>query len=197
MAGLASSDSGELRASDDERDLALEQLRRRYAEGRLSHDTFLARIDAVLIARYRREVDSQLADLPRAPGAGPAPGAGGGRAARWLATWRERLGAAAGALGGRLAAEPARLVLPASTGRRFTIGRELACDLTIANLSVSRWHARLHFEDGRWMLSDMGSTNGTRLNGWRVTTSVPVADGDQVSFGGVCFVVASSARPVS
>ncbi len=193
MAGLLSSDSGELRASDDERDLALAELRRRYAEGRLSHDTFMSRVDAVLLARYRRELDSQLADLPQA---GPAPMAGLAwdprwRAVRWLAKWRFRVGTAAAALGGRHGPGAAPLVLPASTERRLTIGRELACDLTLADLSVSRWHARLHFEDGSWMLSDMGSTNGTRLNGWRVTTSVPIAAGDRVTFGSLSFVVAT------
>ncbi len=39
------------------------------------------------------------------------------------------------------------------------------------------------------MLSDLGSTNGTRLNGWRVTKGVEVRPGDQVSFGTVTYVI--------
>lgn len=188
MDGLLSSDSGELRASDGERDLALAELRMRYAEGRISHETFLVRVDAVLLARYRRDLDSQLADLPPAL---PPPAGLARRAARQLAELRIRLRGATAALSGRYRSSADALVLPASTDRRLTIGRDLACDFTLANLSVSRWHARLHFEDGRWMLSDMGSTNGTRLNGWRVTTSVPVTPGDLVSFGSVTFVLTS------
>lgn len=190
MASLLSSDSGELRASDDERDTALAALRLRYTEGRISHETFLARVDAVLLARYRKDLDSQLADLPPAE---PPPGGVARRAALRLTEWRARLKGAAAALRGGRHDRSACLVLPASTSRRMTIGRDLACDFTLANASVSRWHARLHFEDDRWLLSDMGSTNGTRLNGWRVTTSVPVAVGDRVMFGSVSFLIV--ARP--
>jgi Inner membrane component of T3SS, cytoplasmic domain len=81
------------------------------------------------------------------------------------------------------------LPLPPQHDRRFTIGRAMACDFTLADLSVSRWHARLYREDDQWLLSDLGSTNGTRLNGWRVTTAVPVKPGDHVSFGSLSFVI--------
>jgi pSer/pThr/pTyr-binding forkhead associated (FHA) protein len=54
---------------------------------------------------------------------------------------------------------------------------------------VSRWHARLERAVGRWVLTDLGSTNGTRLNGWRVQHPVPVQPGDQLSFGSARFVV--------
>ncbi|MGD0687234.1 MAG: FHA domain-containing protein [Streptosporangiaceae bacterium] len=39
-------------------------------------------------------------------------------------------------------------------------------------------------------MQDLGSTNGTRLNGWRVSSLVPVRAGDQVSFGAAGFVLA-------
>jgi Inner membrane component of T3SS, cytoplasmic domain len=84
---------------------------------------------------------------------------------------------------------PLPLPLPPQPDRRFTIGRAMACDFTLADLSVSRWHARLYREEEKWLLSDLGSTNGTRLNGWRVTTGVPVKPGDHVSFGSVSFVI--------
>lgn len=194
MASLLSSDSGELRASDEERDVALAELRHRFSEGRISHDTFLARMDAVLLAKYRGEVRSQLADLPQAAAGEPEPDRRRTRhPVHLIAGWRHRIGSAVAALAGGYRHEPPPLVLPSSTRQRFTIGRELACDFTLANLSVSRWHAKLHYEDGCWLLSDLGSTNGTRLNGWRVTTGVPLAVGDRVSFGSVTFVIASRA----
>jgi pSer/pThr/pTyr-binding forkhead associated (FHA) protein len=54
---------------------------------------------------------------------------------------------------------------------------------------VSRSHAGLRRKAGAWLLSDVGSTNGTRLNGWRVTEPVPVRAGDEVTFGSLTMVV--------
>ena len=42
---------------------------------------------------------------------------------------------------------------------------------------------------GGWRLRISGSTNGTRLNGWLVSSPVPVRAGDQVSFGSASFVL--------
>jgi hypothetical protein len=48
------------------------------------------------------------------------------------------------------------------------VGRHVECDLVLEHLSVSRRHARLSFRDGSWVLRDLDSTNGTRVNGRRV-----------------------------
>jgi pSer/pThr/pTyr-binding forkhead associated (FHA) protein len=85
---------------------------------------------------------------------------------------------------------PPPLRLPSGSQRRYTIGRELACDMTLGDQSVSRWHASLVRGPDGWLLDDLGSTNGTRLNGWRVTSPSQVRDGDLVSFGRVTFVLA-------
>ncbi len=62
--------------------------------------------------------------------------------------------------------------------------------MTLADLTVSRWHASLQRDPGGWLLADLGSTNGTRLNGWRVSSSpIHVRAGDLVSFGAVTFVL--------
>jgi len=45
------------------------------------------------------------------------------------------------------------------------LGRNPSCDVVLSDLSVSRQHARLVFRDGRWVLQDLGSTNGTMVNG--------------------------------
>jgi phosphoribosyl-AMP cyclohydrolase len=51
----------------------------------------------------------------------------------------------------------------------FAIGRDPACDIVVAHDSVSRWHARLaRAAAGTWLLSDLGSKNGIRLDGERV-----------------------------
>jgi pSer/pThr/pTyr-binding forkhead associated (FHA) protein len=80
-------------------------------------------------------------------------------------------------------------VLPAGAQRRYTIGREADCDMTLQDLTVSRWHASLQREPAGWLLSDLGSTNGTRLNGWRVNAPMLVGPGDRVSFGALTFVL--------
>jgi pSer/pThr/pTyr-binding forkhead associated (FHA) protein len=88
-----------------------------------------------------------------------------------------------------MAPRPPTLVFPAGGQGRFTIGRHLGCDMIVADLTVSRWHAGLHRAADGWLLADLGSTNGTRLNGWRVMGPVPVRPGDRVSFGAATFVL--------
>jgi len=82
------------------------------------------------------------------------------------------------------------LFFPPGQALRFTIGRDDGCDLVLRDLSVSRLHARLERHGTGWLLEDLGSTNGTRLNGWRVSGQVPVRPGDQVSFGAAGFLLA-------
>jgi len=189
-------DNDGVRASDADRDSAIGELRDRFAEGRLSQDTFLVRMDAALRAKERSELSELFTDLPAEA---KRPGSGGLRERlRWLRmavagrpprkTRRLRISRAQIPYPQPIL-PPLPLPLPPQPDRRFTIGRAMACDFTLADLSVSRWHARMYHEDEQWLLSDLGSTNGTRLNGWRVTTGVPVKPGDHVSFGSVSFVI--------
>ena len=58
-----------LRASDAERDHAVSELRNEFAEGRLSHDTFMYRMQSALDARHRGQLAGLFTDLPpRRPG---------------------------------------------------------------------------------------------------------------------------------
>ncbi len=68
------------------------------------------------------------------------------------------------------------------TPPEMIIGRDPRVDLFIDNLGVSRRHARLWWDRGRFMLSDLGSSNGTSVNGRRIETS-PVHEGDEVRIG--------------
>ena len=52
---------------------------------------------------------------------------------------------------------------------------------------VSRRHAALSRDGERWVLRDLGSTNGTRVNGVRVVEDVEVRPGDRVNLGGVVY----------
>jgi len=191
--GPASPSPLPLRASDAERDQVVGELRERFAEGRLSQDSFVDRMDAALRARERRELDGLLADMPSRRMAnavtGAIAGAFSGAAARWQAAAARRI-AAAWQAAGRLAAGAPALPFPAGRESRFTIGRDDGCDLVLADPSVSLRHARLDRDGTGWLLVDLGSTNGTRLNGWLVSSPVPVRTGDQISFGAVSFVLA-------
>src|SRR5258708_33831460 len=51
---------------------------------------------------------------------------------------------------------------------QLLIGRHPCCDVVLASPAVSRTHARLTFRDGTWILQDLGSMNGTKLNDVRV-----------------------------
>jgi predicted component of type VI protein secretion system len=76
----------------------------------------------------------------------------------------------------------------------MTIGRAPDCDCVIAEPSVSRRHASLRRAGERWLLRDLGSSNGTCVNGIRVTDEVEVRPGDQLNLGGVRFRAACRAR---
>lgn len=67
-------------------------------------------------------------------------------------------------------------------GSRLTAGRLDRCDLTITDSTVSREHAAFVRRGERWWVVDLGSTNGTRVNGRRAAEH-PIAAGDQVELG--------------
>jgi hypothetical protein len=165
-----------IRVSDAEREQALAELRDGYAQGRLTHETFAHRVEVALRARASRELRSVVADLPRPRGLW----------ARAATMWRH----ASHATDRWLRGWPPVLTLPRGSQARFTIGREADCDMTLADETVSRWHASLEHGASGWLLADLGSMNGTRLNGWRVTDPVLVQPGDMVSFGDATYVLA-------
>ena len=72
-------------------------------------------------------------------------------------------------------------------GREVTMGRGSACSLVIPDGSVSHNHLKISLEGGEWRLRDLGSSNGTRLNGDRVTAAALHA-GDLVGLGSTEFV---------
>jgi pSer/pThr/pTyr-binding forkhead associated (FHA) protein len=64
-----------------------------------------------------------------------------------------------------------------------TIGRNPPADLILEGTTVSRRHCRLELLDGRLRLSDLASTNGTFVNGVRVTEAAPLQDGAAIGVG--------------
>jgi DNA-binding response OmpR family regulator len=62
-----------------------------------------------------------------------------------------------------------------------TIGRDEDCDIVLADREVSRRHAQIRNESGSYILVDLGSTNGTLVNGVRVERSIPLRSGDEIT----------------
>jgi hypothetical protein len=71
--------------------------------------------------------------------------------------------------------------VPAS-GAPIRIGRAPECELVLRDSRVSRRHARLSARDGVLILTDLGSTNGTRVNGHRIS-EVVLGAGDRILIG--------------
>lgn len=64
------------------------------------------------------------------------------------------------------------------------LGRGLGNDVILEDTRVSRHHAQLRYRQRRFWITDLGSTNGTFVNGQRVTET-SLRDGDMVSLGGL------------
>jgi pSer/pThr/pTyr-binding forkhead associated (FHA) protein len=89
----------------------------------------------------------------------------------------------------RARAETALLLLD---GRRMvigaagvTLGRSRQCDIVIDDANVSREHAEIRPRGGSWVLTDLGSTNGSSLNGRRVSGPEVIRPGDEIELGTV------------
>ncbi len=63
------------------------------------------------------------------------------------------------------------------------IGRSADADIRIADPYSSEFHARVGIQDGHVVVHDLGSTNGTYVNGRRVTSPTSVTRGDTVQIG--------------
>lgn len=64
-----------------------------------------------------------------------------------------------------------------------TVGRAGGNDVIIPDGTVSRRHARLNFANGVWYVEDVGSSNGTHVNGVPIQHAVRLEDGDELRFG--------------
>jgi Protein of unknown function (DUF3662)/FHA domain len=64
-----------------------------------------------------------------------------------------------------------------------TLGRGRQCDVVLSDPNVSRQHAEIRPRGGSWVLTDLGSTNGSRLNGRRIDGSEMLREGDEIELG--------------
>ena len=84
----------------------------------------------------------------------------------------------------RLWVEEGQQEIPLGSGP-FIIGRSEGCNLVLkGNGKASRKHAEIRFQEGRYAITDLGSHNGTQVNGQKVMEQV-LGDGDTILIGGV------------
>ena len=64
-----------------------------------------------------------------------------------------------------------------------TVGRGRQADVVLNDPNVSRQHAEIRPRGGSWVLTDLGSTNGSKLNGRQIEDSEVLRDGDEIELG--------------
>jgi adenylate cyclase len=77
----------------------------------------------------------------------------------------------------------------------MTVGRASTCDIAVQHPSVSRMHARLTVGATSCRVSDLGSSNGTFINGIRIAGEAEMRDGDAIAFGEVHIKVTAPLPP--
>jgi pSer/pThr/pTyr-binding forkhead associated (FHA) protein len=97
-----------------------------------------------------------------------------------------------------LRSQPSELVIvagAAGNGSRFALGSELTvgrapgCAICIDDGFASQLHARVYRSEKRIIIDDLGSTNGTLVNGERITTPTPLVLNDVITIGGTAIEV--------
>jgi hypothetical protein len=64
-----------------------------------------------------------------------------------------------------------------------TMGRSRQCEVMVDDPNVSRQHAEIRPRGGSWVVTDLGSTNGSRLNGRRLEQPTVLKPGDEIELG--------------
>ncbi len=66
---------------------------------------------------------------------------------------------------------------------KITVGRDPISSIVVADEMCSRRHAEIELEDGSWLIEDLRSRNGTKINGAKITTRQPLSAGDVIQIG--------------
>jgi FHA domain len=165
------SDTAYVLAPGDSRQQLARILNAAYADGLLSENTLLHRLDVLFGSRLidPRKLVGDLSRRARRP----AP------AARLLSMIRTRIHE-------RLHPPPRPPMLLAldwsgAVQQELYVGRSYRCDVRLESSQVSRCHARLVFRDGAWVVQDLESLNGTAVNG-KPVGRCRLEPGDDVAF---------------
>ena len=83
-------------------------------------------------------------------------------------------------------------------GAEITIGREIGNSIApVAAEGLSRRHAKIVSMDGKWTIEDLGSTNGTFVNGKKIDSPAEIKPGDKISCGKFGIAVETLPAPVA
>ncbi len=80
-------------------------------------------------------------------------------------------------------------IVLSSEGKSVTFGRSKECDINTTDSRASRRHCSVTRENGKLVIADLGSSNGTFVNGVKITGKKELNDGDQVTVGTWIFKV--------
>ena len=136
---------------------------------------FLVALVYLFFFRVLRAVWAEVAAAPR-PATAPAGAAAPSRPARPAPQ----------------TAKPARLkIIEPAEGRgaqfdlgdELTVGRADGCRIRLDDSFTSQLHARVFKRDGQFFVEDLGSTNGTFVNGSKITAPSPLRRGDRLKIG--------------
>lgn len=84
--------------------------------------------------------------------------------------------------------------------RPVVIGRNDDCDIMLPDRQVSRYHARICWNKDQYEIEDLGSKNGTHVNGTNAANPIPLKDGDEFQIGlrfKLAFIDADATMPLS
>lgn len=167
-------------ASDTGRERVVGELSNAYAQGLFGTDTFSRRVESAFAANSDRQLRSLVADLPR-----PVSWR-----ERVEALWERHIAARLPQKAGPQLVATIRIPVPRlAVGQRALVGRGDDVHLPIDHDTVSRRHAALTFDGTSFMIEDLGSTNGTWVNGWRIDRPQRLMPGDELVIATVRLVL--------
>jgi Protein of unknown function (DUF3662)/FHA domain len=148
----------------------------------------------VRLVRAGGHSDDRSAPSPGEPVLGAAPAEGGGQPVEPLDEHGQTMiystsARVRGPVEQAQARRPTRALLSVG-GRRLPVppeggvlGRSRDCDIVLEDTGVSRRHAELRSDGGAWTVTDLGSTNGVRVNGQDIHGAHPLRTGDRLQLG--------------
>jgi len=89
---------------------------------------------------------------------------------------------------------------PLNRNRQISIGRNEDCDISLPDRQVSRYHARISWRGTEYEVEDLGSKNGTHVNGQEVQSTMALHDGDELQIAlrfKMAFVDAGATAPLT
>ena len=89
---------------------------------------------------------------------------------------------------------------PLQRDKAIMIGRNEDCDIMLPDRQVSRYHARISWNSDHYEIEDLGSKNGTHVNGDNAQSPIPLQDGDEFQVGlrfRLAFIDADATMPLT